>query len=123
MGAAARHERRGYRRPHPLVARRAEHLLPRSRRTLAGAGNAWAVGDLLRRALFDRPAVQRQTDVLLAEGVTCGSRSWRRVRWEVISAAGWRQRDTMWCSLRAAHMGMHCAGTVSRLKARSATFI
>ena len=35
-----------------------------------------------------KSGVQPQTNALLAEGVTCGWRLWRRVPWEVISAAG-----------------------------------
>ena len=42
------------RRPHRLVARRAQHLLPRSRRPSARAGDAGAVGDLLGKLMRAR---------------------------------------------------------------------
>src|SRR6516162_3429410 len=47
-------------------------------------------------------------------GAGCGSRSWQRVPWEVISAGGWPRLDMTWRSLRAARIATQFAKMVSR---------
>src|SRR5262249_56810227 len=60
------------------------------------------VNDPIRHPGTSNVLVFGQTNVLLAESARCGSRSWQRVPWEVISAGGWPPRGTTW--------GSFCAG-------------
>src|SRR5215831_14113170 len=56
---------------------------------------------LLERA-FQRASFERND--LGRGGARCGSRSWQRVPWEVISAGGWPRLDMMWAFMaRGAH--------------------
>src|SRR5262249_61162888 len=54
------------------------------------------VNDPIRHPDTSNVLVFGQTNVLLAESARCGSRSWQRVPWEVISAGGLPRRGNAW---------------------------
>src|SRR5262249_1578134 len=86
--------------PRPAEIGSSARISPKFRKSFFGSLGADPSCTTQTLRAFQRASFGRN-EYLGRGGARCGSRSWQRVPWEVISAGEWPRLDMMWRSLRA----------------------